>query len=183
MSSYGFGDLTLISLSIDLDAKLCPVLYCQITVLVSIVFLKTFCTQEENGAILFQTSLFSSKLHSSNSLFMLVSLLILWFVIHLLRGDAQPAVDPADHPRFLKQAAEQNSCFGGPASGTSANTSQTKLFRFFFSCTCPYIESQLMCTWCGDWDLHPGYPHNVIPASSIQRFLNGHQLWPYGYIV
>lgn len=70
--------------------------------------------------------------------------------MYLLRGGAQPAVDPADDLRFLKQAAEQNSCFGDPASDTSANTSQTKVFRFFFSCTCPYIESQVMCTWYGD---------------------------------
>lgn len=77
--------------------------------------------------------------------------------MYLLRGGAQPAMDPADHLRSLKQAAEQNSCFGGPASDTAANTSQTKVFRFVFSCIHPYTESQVMCTWLWDWDLHPGY--------------------------
>lgn len=79
MSSYGFGDLTLISLSIDLDAKLCPVLYCQITVLVSIVFLKTFCTQEENGATAFpnisifiKTSFLQFPFHACFSLYSLI---------------------------------------------------------------------------------------------------------------
>lgn len=125
---------------------LCPILYCQNN-RSPLSFLKHLAHRKKMVQLLSQTSLFSSKLLSSCLIFILVSLLLIpWFVMYLLRGGAQPAVDPADL-RFLKQAAEQNSCFGGPASDTSANTSQTKLFRFFFSCTCPYTESQVMCTW------------------------------------
>lgn len=120
-------------------------------------------------SFLFISSLFSDLLCLS------------WGMVH------KPGGDSTDHIRFPRQAAKQSSCSWGPATATAASISHTKVFRFFFSCTCSCIES---------WGMHTQVAKLFFPKVSLilgtnithfQHFIFrpriAHQVCLYGHTI